>query len=141
MMFVCRWIRLTPLLMIIIFFYSTLFPKIGSGPLWQSTVKPLSNYWRRFLGGLNFFISFWNNLEMCEHSRFWKFQNFNRTKIDRKFDQKSKQIAKIKFLAKIKISTKRKILTKNVFALNVMLNWHFWYKIIDEIKLSARSEI
>ena len=35
MMFVCRFIRLTPLPLMIAFFYATILPKIGNGPLWQ----------------------------------------------------------------------------------------------------------
>ena len=35
MMFVCRFIRLTPLPLMISFFYATILPKIGNGPLWQ----------------------------------------------------------------------------------------------------------
>lgn len=38
-LYIARWIRLTPAYLVIIGFYMTWFPSLGDGPLWQQRIE------------------------------------------------------------------------------------------------------
>ncbi|KAG8237337.1 hypothetical protein J437_LFUL014543 [Ladona fulva] len=54
MLYIFRYVRLTPVLMAVMLFYSTILNKIGSGPLWEKITSPekekcLENWWTNIL--------------------------------------------------------------------------------------------
>ncbi|XP_071455268.1 nose resistant to fluoxetine protein 6-like [Hetaerina americana] len=66
MIYVFRYMRLTPVFMFLVFFYSTLLNKIGSGPLWEKIIDPeRERCWENWWTNMIYVNNYVNPERMC----------------------------------------------------------------------------